>query len=177
MNSKKVAAIGYGYVGKAMVDMVKGHYDVIVYDPKCSAKDNFDNVEFSKKLQSFKNCFLGIVCVPTSSNKDRTCNTNLVEETVNVLETEIILIKSTIAPGTTDKLKKETRKRIVFSPEYVGQSKYYNPYFSNDMKAVPFFIVERDEKDYNFIFNAFIPILGPTKQYYKTSALNVELIK
>lgn len=174
---KKIGIVGYGYVGKAMTEMIKSHYNVLVYDPKYSKKDNFNNVSFIKDFSEFKDCDLGIICVPTPSKEDGSCDTSLVEDAVKKIQTEVVLIKSTVSPGTTDKLKKETEKRIVFSPEYVGESKYYNPYFNDDMKAVPFVIFGGDDEDSNYIIDLFLPILGPTKTYYKTSSLNAEIIK
>lgn len=174
---RKIAVIGYGYVGKAFVEMVRERYGVVVYDPEYDLAHNFDNVRFSDTIESIEDCFAGVVCVPTPSREDGSCDTSMVEEAIMQLKTELILIKSTIAPGTTDELKKKSSKRIVFSPEYVGESAYYNPYFNSDMKATPFLIVGGEKKDCNDIIDILLPILGPTKVYYKTTSLNAELIK
>ena len=45
---KKIFVVGYGYVGKAMVDMLIGHYEVHVYDPEYNPVYNCD----SSKVQS-----------------------------------------------------------------------------------------------------------------------------
>jgi nucleotide sugar dehydrogenase len=177
MSNKKILVVGYGYVGKAMVDMLREHYDVLVYDPTYSGANNFENVSFMSEIADAKDCVLGVICVPTPQKDDNSCDTSLVKKAVKEINAPVILLKSTVSPGTTERLKKETGKRIVFSPEYVGESKYYNPYFNNDMKAVPFLILGGAEEDGNYILDLFLPILGPTKQYFKTAALNAEVTK
>ena len=174
---KKIAVVGYGYVGKAMAEMIRSRYDLLVYDPQFGAKDNFGNVSFVGEIADLKECVLGIICVPTPGREDGSCDVSQVEESVRKLEAPVILVKSTISPGTTDRLKKETGKRIVFSPEYVGESKYYNPYFNSDMRAVPFLITGGVKEDCNYIIDLLLPILGPTKRYYKTGALEAEVVK
>jgi nucleotide sugar dehydrogenase len=175
--NKIIAVAGYGHVGKSMVAMLKDHYNVLVFDPQYNESNNFESVKFVKDLSELKTAVLGIICVPTPMAPDGGCDTSLVEEAVKKMEAPVILIKSTVKPGTTDRLKKETGKRIVFSPEYVGDSKYYNPYFNTDMKAVPFFAVGGSSDDSNYVLDLMFPILGPTKQYYKTSAINAEMMK
>lgn len=177
MDSNKIAVVGYGYVGKAIVNMFRSHYHLVIFDPQYDSSHNDDRMTFSGDFNDSSDCLLGIVCVPTPSNEDGSCDTRLVEEAVQNLKTKIVMIKSTIEPGTTERLKQKTQKRIVFSPEYVGESKYYNPYFNSDMKAVPFFIAGGSEKDCNEVFDIVVPILGPTKTYFKTTSLNAELIK
>lgn len=177
MSNKKIGVVGYGYVGKAVAQMFKSHYDVLVYDPQYDSGQNFDNVRFVSDIAEIGECILGVVATPTPQSENGACDTSLVEDSVRKLNTPVILIKSTITPGTTEKLKKETGKRIVFSPEYVGESKYYNPYFNDDMKAVPFTILGGDEKDNDYVLNILFPILGPTKHYFKTASMNAELIK
>lgn len=176
-NKKNVSVVGYGYVGKAMVQMLKDHFNVLVYDPGYSVKDNYENIQFCSSIEDLQIGELGIICVPTPQATDGHCDSTAVEESVKKLNTPVIMVKSTVSPGTTEKLKKETGKRIVFSPEYVGESKYYNPYFNNDMKAVPFFIIGGDNEDCNYVLKYIVDILGPTKQYYKTTSLNAEVIK
>jgi len=177
MQRKKIAVIGYGYVGKAFVKMLEGHYDVVIYDPAYNPSHNYDGVHFVDALQDFKECSLGVVCVPTPQSPDGSCDTSYVRSTLETLNSPLIVIKSTVTPGTTDELRTQSGKRIVFSPEYVGESKYYNPFFGSDMKEVPFVIAGGNDKDCNDYFDILIPILGPTKTYFKTTSLSAEVIK
>ncbi len=177
MTNKKIAVIGYGYVGKAFVRMIKDNYEVLVFDPAYHSEQSFENVTFCDALQDFVTCQAAVICVPTPPHEDGSCDTTHVEATVAILKTNIIVIKSTVTPGTTDDLRMKTKKKIIFSPEYVGESKYHNPFFSNDMKEVPFVIAGGDDEDCNAYFDLLTPILGPTKTYFKTTCLSAEVIK
>jgi len=161
----KIGIIGKGYVGKAIYNLFKDHYGVV-----CKDKEG----DYSK----INECDLSVVCVPTLMEEDRSCDTSIVEEVVQNLETPLILIKSTIPPGITEILKKKTGKRIVFSPEYIGQSRYWLPYkFGTDMKECPFVILGGNSKDTQEIIDILTPILGPTKTYYQVSSIESEIIK
>ncbi len=152
----KITIVGYGRVGKAVEELLGDHYVL--------ATDSYEGD-------------LGIVCVPTPSKEDGSCDTSIVEEVVGKLRTKLILIKSTVEPGTTDKLIEKTGKRIVFSPEYIGESKYYNPYFNERMLDCPYVVLGGSNRDCNVILDVLVPVMGPTKTYYKTTSLNAEIIK
>ena len=104
MNSS-VLIVGYGNIGKHMYrEFEKLHPDI--YDP--------NQKEYAeKKRERYDYAF---ICVPT--------DTSVVESAVKETETEIIVIKSTIPPGTTKRLMKETGKNIVFSPENYGVTQH-----------------------------------------------------
>ena len=164
----KILVVGMGYVGKVVHDFFKDHYEVVGYDPyipefKNKPSDHFD---------------LAVVSVPTQPNDDGTCDTSIVEEALAWIDAEVILIRSTIPPGTTDLLKKKTGKRIVFSPEYAGEGKYWSPYpFDRDEKNVPFYIFGGDKKDCEFIIDLYVPVAGPKKKYRVTDARTAEVVK
>jgi len=174
---KKISLVGYGYVGKAMAEMLKEGADIVVYDPAYGQNGSSEGVQFVDSMAELGKVDLGIICAPTPQAKDGSCDVSLVEDAVREVDAKVILIKSTISPGTTDRLIKETGKHIVFSPEYVGESKYYNPYFPDDMKAVPFLILGGRDEDCNEVLRFMVPVLGPTKRYFKTKAINAEITK
>src|SRR5579872_3270380 len=163
---KKIGIIGFGHVGRSMKVLFP---DALVYDP------NYEEFRNTKE-QINKNCDLAIVCVWTGSNTDGSCDTSIVESSIKWLKTPLILIKSTIEPGTTDLLKKKYKKRICMSPEYFGESKYWTPE-SWTIKGWPYFIVGGDEKDATAIIDYFVPFLGPNKTYFICTAMEAELIK
>ena len=162
---RKVAIIGVGYVGKGMVNFFKDHYEVITKDREG------DYTEVNK-------CDLAVVCVPTPMRKDGHCDTSIVEEVVKNLETPVIWIRSTIRPGLTEKLKRLTGKRIVFSPEYMGESKYWTPYkFHKDEKEIPYFVLGGCPADTGYVIDMIVPIVGAKKIFYQCSATEAELVK
>lgn len=73
-------------------------------------------------------CNLAIVCVPTDLDRGK-LDMSIVENVVSWLETDLILIKSALQPGTVDRLVEETQKNIAVSVEMIGEGKYFTPYW------------------------------------------------
>lgn len=162
---KKVAIIGMGYVGNSMLNIFP---EAIQYDINKGTKEEVNEAK------------LAIICVPTPAKENGECDTSIVEEVISWLETDLILIKSALAPGTTEKLKNKTNKRIVVSPEYVGESKYYIPerYLDKDNPLKhEFLILGGDEKDCIEIADIFAPKIGPVARIRMMSSTEAELVK
>lgn len=170
-NTFRVAIVGYGYVGKAMYDFFNKRYDVIFYDPFVEGSCTKDDVN---------KCDLAVVCVNTPSNPDDgSCDTSIVESVVEWVDCKVILIKSTVAPGTTETLKKKYKKRIVFSPEYIGESDYdtgrHN--FNKSVSNTSFITLGGNMHDCEYCVNIVLPIFGPNKTYKIVDATTAELAK
>lgn len=172
---KKIGIVGFGYVGKAMRHFFEGHYEVCIYDLNPQSGDTSST--FATK-EEINRCDLGVVCVPTPALSSGKCDLSAVKQTMEWLDTPLILLKSTVPVGTTDKLRKELGKKIVFSPEYCGESSYWTPYaFHTDIKETPFFTFGGEKKDTSEMVDYFLPICGPVKQYRQTSATAAEMAK
>ena len=166
---KKVGIVGYGYVGKIVEKFFGERYEIRIHDPLYDGKNTKEEIN---------ECDLVVVCVPTPMREDGSCDTGIVEETIDWIEAPLILIRSTVPPGTTDRLKKKTGKHLVFSPEYSGESRYWSPYpFDQDERAVPFYIFGGDVEDCQKTIDFYVPITGPTKQYRTTTAKISETVK
>ncbi len=184
--TKRVGIVGYGYVGKAMTEFFQNHYSVFVYDPAYDPDDitsdyhdivPHENVSFVGK-EEINDCDYGIICVPTPASEEGECDTSMVEDAVSWLETPLILIKSTVSVGTTSRLRDTYDKRVVFAPEYCGESSYWTPYdFHTDVKCTPFFTFGGDSKDTSAFVDLYMPIVGPTKQYRQTTSDAAEMAK
>lgn len=176
MSKPKIAIVGYGYVGKAMYKFFEKHYDVSIYDPGI-----YDPGKMSIKISTKEEvnaCDLAVICVPTPTGVGGVCDLSIVEESVRWVNTPLILIKSTVEVGTTERLKTETGKRIVFSPEYCGESAYWSPYaFHTDVKETPWFTFGGNPKDTEEMVYYFMKVAGPTKIYHQTDATTAELAK
>jgi len=167
--NKKIAIIGHGYVGKAMVKFFKDHYDVFIYDP---------NEENSHTQEDINKCDLGVICVPTPMSDDGSCDTSIVEEVVSWLKTPLAILKSTVPVGITDELISKYGLRMVFAPEYCGESTYWSPYsFHTEVKDTPFFTFGGDSKDCSEAIDYYLPITGPMKTYHQTTAKTAEMAK
>ena len=166
--NNKIAIIGYGYVGQGYH---KAFPEAVIYD---EPKKNGTREKVNK-------CDLAIVSVPTPMSEDGSCDISIVENVIKWLETPLTLIKSTIPPGTTDVLKKKYNKRICFSPEYMGEGKYYvSPWkYPDPLNPIShnFQIIGGDKKDADEIVGILVEKLGPEKFFYIVDAVEAEIIK
>lgn len=173
----KVAIIGYGYVAKAYHKVFP---DALVYTTHPTGE-----AFFADKKQINDECGLAIVCVPTPMqyvpDEFKPVDLSIIEETVTWLEVPLILLKSTVPPGTTDRLIKQTGKRIAFSPEYVGEGKYqitpWKYMDPSDPRLHEFQIIGGAPDTRNEIANWLVKRLGPEKFYYLIDAVEAEVIK
>lgn len=112
MGKPKVGVVGGGVVGTAMVQLCGP--ETVVYDPyKPELAGNRDRIN---------ECDVVFICVPTPMAEDGRCDTSVVEETVAWVRAPLLIIRSTVAPGTTDRLRERYGKSIVFQPEYLGET-------------------------------------------------------
>lgn len=163
-----------GYVGKVIAKFFDELFEILVYDPKYKHSDSFDTIN--------KKCDLAIICVPTPMNDDGSCNTTIVESVIKELETPLILIKSTVPPGTTEKLSEQFKKELVFSPEYIGESTYVTPWWKGephptDLKYHDFQIFGGPRNKTKEILEYFKVVFGPNCRLMQTDSKTAELTK
>lgn len=172
----KIGIVGFGVVGKAMSEMFRG---AVVYDPL--------KPEISCTRNDLNTCDVAFVCVPTNMLPDGSCDTSIIEEVMLWLDTSLIVIRSTIAPGTTDSLKERyPEKRIVFQPEYVGETTAHP---LADESARTFLIFGGDLEDcdlavrvYQRVYNARVhirimrPIEAEVVKYMENSFIGAKVV-
>lgn len=164
----KIGIIGMGHVGATMKDLFHRHAELITYDVTEDKPYPHDTLA---------DCDFAIVCVNTPPDPAGACDTSNVIDAVKRLPTQRILLKSTVPPGTTDHLADATGKNICFSPEYVGESTYHQPFWADSAATVPFVIVGGPPEARRFFIDAFLPVLGPSKTYFQCTAREAEVIK
>jgi UDPglucose 6-dehydrogenase len=73
-------------------------------------------------MQSVNKADYIYVCVPTPY-KDGRCDTSIVEEVISQIEgNKAIIIKSTVIPGTTEKIqRKYPQHKVLFNPEFLTE--------------------------------------------------------
>lgn len=96
----KVGVIGKGTVGSAVYDGLEGQgHDMSFYDPKIEGS----------KLQDILDSECVFLSVPTDSTVEGDCDTSIVEKVCKELSDAnyrgLVGIKSTVVPGTTDRMK------------------------------------------------------------------------
>lgn len=107
--------LGYGVVGKNLEnELSKLHPDI--YDKYNIQHNTKRNIKYD----------IAFVCVDTPLLDDNELNIAEVRNAINENDSEIYVIKSTCPLGTVERLKTETNKRIIFSPEYYGDTQHCN---------------------------------------------------
>ena len=162
-----VAIVGMGYVGQQMLKIFP---DALQIDPPKGLGD----------YEQTDGCELSIVCVPTPMLEDGSCDTSIVEYVVPLLRSKRILIRSTVTPGTCDRLAESVGYKIVFAPEYLGESKYYTPPQypqPTDPLQHGFMILGGTDADCSAVADLFLPRLGPCTRFRFVTRKEAELIK
>jgi UDPglucose 6-dehydrogenase len=166
----KLGIVGYGVVGKALArifDYKPGSERVFVYDTGIPGMDG------AATRVAIQRCDLVLVAVPTPEGRDGACDVSIVEEVVRWIEPPIC-IKSTVPPGTVEKLAAATGRRICFSPEYVGETRWH-PW--KGIETHGFLIVGGEKSVCDLVVRAYQAFLGPAVRYYITDATTAELCK
>lgn len=122
----RVGIVGMGAVGAAMA---KFFGDTVQYDPP-------KRIGTKEEINA---CDVAFVCVPTPQAADGSCDTSIVEETVGWIDAPLIVIRSTVAVGTTRRLAERTKKKIVFQPEYGPAETPDHPF--NDLRNIRWIIL------------------------------------
>lgn len=164
----KVAIVGCGFVGRGMQAIFP---DATMIDPPLGMGD----VE-----RDTRDADLAIVCVPTPMLKNGRCDTSIVEEVVEHCQARLVLIKSTVEPGTTLRLAALHRKAVCFSPEYMGESRYHVPeQYLNPVNPLGhgFMIIGGRPDDCSAIADIFLPVLGPCCRFRFMNSIEAELVK
>src|SRR3989344_3122561 len=86
------------------------------------------------------------IVVPTPSNPDGSCNTSFVENVVETIKGEkIVVIKSTVPPGTTEGLQKSfPQHKFLFNPEFLTESQAWEDFLKPVRQIVGYTEKSRD---------------------------------
>ena len=168
----KVACCGAGWVGSATYKMLDGN--VTMYDPFVKLDNPLREFCLHTTKEDVNAAELCIIGVPTPLLPDNTLDTSIVEEIVSWCECPMILIRSTINPGTVDYLKAKYKKRLVFQAEFLGETPNHN---FIDMKTRPFIILGGDDKDTQEIVKFYTTIYNANVNIRQLTAREAEIAK
>ena len=132
----RIGIIGRGFVGEAVYQGLRKHYDVEIYDKYSQEKSTCDSLR-----QLCGKAKVLFVCLPTPMNQDGSCNISIVESTVRQVDEisqggHTVVIKSTVPPGTTERLGGECQNvGVVFNPEFLTEANYIDD-FKNQNRII-----------------------------------------
>lgn len=168
MKKPRVGIVGHGVVGKVHHEaFLAANIETVIFDKFVAQYSG------SAQAEQINSCDLVFISVPTPPKSDGSCDVTAVEEVVGWVSRPMC-IKSTIPPGTTNRLIAESGKQIVFSPEYTGETAFH-PHKARLSKDVVAVGGHRDTAE--LVVNVYTQVLGPDPIYIITDAVTVELAK
>ena len=171
-----IGIIGQGYVGTAIKVGFESYYDLETYDKFSTAKSTCNLPDLVAE------CEVIFVCVPTPMNRDGSCHTDIVECVVRDIDkwasryhkdiNPIVVIKSTIPPGTTDRLNKKYKNvSVIFNPEFLSEANFIED-FKNQTRVV----LGGTRKGTNLLRQIYSKVF-PTAHIIKTGSITAEMVK
>ncbi len=135
----KLGIIGYGFVGQAVANgfqVASGGRDTIRYYDKF--KDTLSLKEVVTKSEII------FVCLPTPMSQDESgIDLSIIEESVAEFTKytdstdKIIVMKSTIVPGTTAKIaKKYPKSQFAFNPEFLTEANFLEDFLNAERTII-----------------------------------------
>ena len=137
--------IGLGYIGSVTAAVLAAHSNEVIgidnvpdkvtafssgkipiYEPGLREllQNNSSNIRFSNSYDDLKGVNAAFICVPTP-NRDGAIDTSFVMDAArslsNVNPTCVIIVKSTVVPGTAKKIHEETGMHVVSNPEFTRE--------------------------------------------------------
>lgn len=165
-----IGIVGHGVVGSAMARLFARHsgHQVSIYD---KFQQPYTGEE---RKAAINRCDLVFVAVPTPTRSDGlSCDLTAIEECLEWI-TPPICIRSTIVPGTVDRLTALTGLAVAFSPEYLGEHPSH-PW--HEEAACGFMIVGGPMHICELITSAYACIPNVKLTYHYTSSRTAELCK
>ncbi len=163
MSDARVGQIGYGFIGNAVVELFRPHCHVAVYDKAgYEGKPTLPQVAFCRDLDTLVGTSDVIfVAVPTPMKPSGECHTGIVESVIQDVQNAamrikrdvgsfVVVLKSTVPPGFTQKMQDRYALRIVFSPEFLTEASAVK-----DFQTANRVILGGDVEDARVVFKFF----------------------
>ena len=170
----KLGVIGQGFVGGAVYQGMKNYFDVSTFDinGKCTESSLFDLIE---KVD------VTFLCLPTPMKKSGKCDLSIVENClaqVDMLVKSlnkkdfIVVIKSTIPPGTTERLNKSNENiNVIFNPEFLTEANAIEDYKNQNR------IIVGGDRPWTSTVKTIFEKAFPQVPIIKTSSTIAEMVK
>lgn len=176
MNKPKIGIIGKGFVGSAVQH---GFSPSVGCDAEVRVYDKDPLKSLNTIDETINNSDFVFVSVPTPSNHDGSADLAILESALNDIadiitnKDTIILIRSTIIPGTTRNLQlKFNNLKLVFNPEFLTE-RSANFDFINQSRA----IFGGEKANTNKVADLFRWRFGASLSILETDFESAELIK
>src|SRR5262245_50541808 len=165
----KIGIVGVGMVGGTLqYGFERIGHDVVSVDTKLPGT----------KLSDVLETDLTFICVPTPCNDAGKCDTSTVCGVVDHLASfdykGLVVIKSTVTPGTTDRLIEKYKGvlRLAFCPEFLRERARYSDFVENHDVCI---VGTPDQADFSLVWQAHGSL--PKKTIWLKRPIEAELAK
>lgn len=171
---ESIGIIGQGFVGNAVHQGMKNYYDVKTFDinGKCT------ELSLDSLIKDVDETFL---CLPTPMKKSGECDLSIVRNCLQNIsrlvehynkKNFIVIIKSTIPPGTTERLNQEfSNIHIAFNPEFLTEANAVDDYKNQNR------IIIGADRPYSSRVKQIFSKAFPKVPIIKTSSTIAEMVK
>ena len=105
----KIGIAGLGILGSTIYNTLRSKHEVTVYDPP------------KKLFGDLWECDVVFICVPVDNKSGKQDLSNVVDVLKKTNPMSAIFLRSTVLPGTTDKLKKKYKRIMWAMPEFLTE--------------------------------------------------------
>lgn len=162
-----IGIIGQGFVGNAVYQKFKTYYEIKTFD--------LDTSKANSTFEEVGDCDIIFVCLPTPMNVDGSCNTSIIENTLEKLNefgNRIVVIKSTIIPSTTERFNATYKNlSVVFNPEFLTERNAVSDYENQNR-----IILGGPKKATTKLKQVFSKVF-PKASIIKTDSTHAEMVK
>ena len=168
-----IGIIGQGFVGNAVYNKFKNYYNILTFDlDKSICNSSFEEIN--------NKCKYIFVCLPTPMNTDGSCYTGIVEDLLiklskyskEISQSKIVVVKSTIPPGTTKTWNdKFDNLSVVFNPEFLTEANAVKDYENQNR------IILGGPKNETLQLNSIFSKVFPNAKIINTNSTDAEMVK
>jgi len=176
MSKETIGIIGQGFVGSAVREGMQNYFDILAFDKDPNKYSNVESI-----YHMIESTSIAFLCVPTPMKKSGECDLSIVRNALTEIsniakslsvEDFIVVMKSTVPPGTTDKLNSEySNLDIIFNPEFLTEANATEDYKNQNR------IIVGGERPGSTKVKAIFAKAFPKVPIIKTSSTIAETIK
>ena len=168
-----IGIIGEGVVGTAQHELFPNAF---VYDePKLrEAHKGIGDAAIRAARCALNMCDVSFLAVPTPSDNEKRLDVSIVEDIMKWCESDVIVLRSAVNPGDSDRWTEEYGRRIVVQPEYMGETPNH-PFV--DHQTRPFIVLGGEPEDTRKVIEAYTEVYNANVSIRQVTRLAAEVIK
>lgn len=163
----KIGFMGLGFVGGTTAEAMGKMHQTRLYD---KFKEPYTNLEVLEDAEAV------FIAVPTPTQEDGGIDLSIVHEALRALKTVnpscLVIIRSTVVPGTADFLEREHGFRVASNPEFLREK-----HAKEDMENTQRVVIGASNSEDSLMVKRIYAELFPNAKYIEVNRTTAEMIK